>query len=365
MQALLNSHVEAAEHSFIDEWQRGPAPPQIDDVGVDTVTIFWNPVPGASHYELQRKKVGGGGDGGVEQDSSTTSSSWTTLTTALSGTVVKKRRLEPSTTYLFRYRAHDNRGGCESPFSSPSDGVTTLFIDVVRPTPPKLIQRDSTSLTVGWESNGDLFDLQLRACSSSVPLPWTHVATVSSRAVKKKGLTPKTKYEFRVRSSSSSSSPWSAPSSVLTTSPSFNPFKQLLGGTLINQQSKVLSIDDALQQKKIVMLYFSASWCPPCKQFTPMLAKFYNEMKAAKRSLEIVFVSADRDVGSFQEYLKHEHPWTAIPYDSPSRTQASGYFQVNGIPRLIVFNGSTGAIVCSNAVGQPLNSTSLDQWEKM
>ena len=64
-------------------------------------------------------------------------------------------------------------------------------------------------------------------------------------------------------------------------------------------------------------------------------------------------------------YLRNEHPWFAIPYDSPSRTQASQYFQVNGIPRLIVFNGSTGAIVCSNAVGQPLNSTTLDQWEKM
>ena len=64
-------------------------------------------------------------------------------------------------------------------------------------------------------------------------------------------------------------------------------------------------------------------------------------------------------------YFRQEHPWYAIPYEAPSRTQASQYFQVNGIPRLIVFNGSTGEIICSNAVGQALNSTTLDQWENM
>ena len=74
----------------------------------------------------------------------------------------------------------------------------------------------------------------------------------------------------------------------------------MLWATLINQQSEMESIDHILQGKKIVMLYFSASWCPPCKQFTPMLATFYQSMKG-HRSLEIIFISADRDVGSFQE----------------------------------------------------------------
>ena len=76
------------------------------------------------------------------------------------------------------------------------------------------------------------------------------------------------------------------------------------GPTLINQENKIKSIDTILQKNNIVMLYFSASWCPPCKQFTPKLATFYKQMKeeGKGRSLEIIFISADRDVGSFQEY---------------------------------------------------------------
>jgi hypothetical protein len=32
---------------------------------------------------------------------------------------------------------------------------------------------------------------------------------------------------------------------------------------------------------------------------------------------------------------------------------------------LMVFNGATGAIVCDNAVQQPLTEASLDKWEKL
>ena len=174
-----------------------------------------------------------------EEDSST---KWITLSSALSGTIVKKKSLKPSTTYIFRYCAHDNQwtGGCTSPFSLPSISVTTLASDIIRPTPPTLMQRDSTSLTIGWDAPDDVsvsgggppFDLQLRLCSNTtgtVPQPWTHCATVSGQAIKKKSLLPNTKYEFRLRSSSSSIAAWSAPSVVFTTLPSFNPFKQLLG----------------------------------------------------------------------------------------------------------------------------------------
>ena len=42
----------------------------------------------------------------------------------------------------------------------------------------------------------------------------------------------------------------------------------------------------------VVLFYFSAHWCPPCKQFTPMLKQFIDKMAAG--SINVVFVSSDK-----------------------------------------------------------------------
>ena len=70
-------------------------------------------------------------------------------------------------------------------------------------------------------------------------------------------------------------------------------------------------------------LYFSAHWCPPCRGFTPVLAEYYNEWQASNpgKKLEIVFLSSDRDQGSFDEYFK-EMPWAALDF-SKSETKVN------------------------------------------
>ena len=44
----------------------------------------------------------------------------------------------------------------------------------------------------------------------------------------------------------------------------------------------------------VIGLYFSADWCPPCRGFTPRLAKEYERMKGEGKKIEIVFISSDR-----------------------------------------------------------------------
>merc|ERR1719189_2563325 len=63
---------------------------------------------------------------------------------------------------------------------------------------------------------------------------------------------------------------------------------------------------EALGDAPVVLLYFSAHWCPPCKQFTPMLAQAYNRQQGL--ACQVVFVSSDRDQGSWQSYY-NEMPW--------------------------------------------------------
>lgn len=118
-----------------------------------------------------------------------------------------------------------------------------------------------------------------------------------------------------------------------------------------------------------MVLIEPARRCGPCKQFTPRLAKFYAEMKAAGkpfevscpspggnkgprkrkvsgllgvRSEQVVFISCDRDARSFKGYLSHM-PWPAIPFEHDARELALASMQVQGIPRLQVV-GQNGKV---------------------
>ena len=49
----------------------------------------------------------------------------------------------------------------------------------------------------------------------------------------------------------------------------------LVGPELLRKDGTTVSADEALNNKTLVGFYFSAHWCPPCRQFTPILADFY------------------------------------------------------------------------------------------
>jgi len=96
-----------------------------------------------------------------------------------------------------------------------------------------------------------------------------------------------------------------------------------------------------------ICFYFSGHWCPPCRQFTPVLKEFYDEAKAQGKSFEIIFVSSDHDNASFLNYFK-TMPWVAIPFDNQTARNALGsHFSVSGIPSFIILR-SDGTIITKN-----------------
>lgn len=135
------------------------------------------------------------------------------------------------------------------------------------------------------------------------------------------------------------------------------------GATLVTKEGNKPTTE-VLANKKRVALYFSAHWvisfvmmssgsfktvfsfqCPPCRGFTPVLAEFYEQLKEENESeLEIIFVSSDNDLHSFQEYYG-SMPWTSIPYTETSKIQKLGEkFSVRGIPHLVVLNPEDGTV---------------------
>jgi nucleoredoxin len=87
--------------------------------------------------------------------------------------------------------------------------------------------------------------------------------------------------------------------------------------------------------KKYYVFYYTASWCGPCKAFTPQLIKFYNEHKT--ENFEIVLISSDSDVKSMESYAaKNKMPWPQLKFDQLATFKGKFNHGVSGIPSVIV-----------------------------
>lgn len=78
-----------------------------------------------------------------------------------------------------------------------------------------------------------------------------------------------------------------------------------LSGKLVSVQNGKLAPVPAADIKgaRYIALYYSAKWCPPCRAFTPDLAKSYQEIKAQHPEFELVFVSSDEDAAAMADYM--------------------------------------------------------------
>lgn len=118
---------------------------------------------------------------------------------------------------------------------------------------------------------------------------------------------------------------------------------ELLGDKIVTKDG-VKDTSYVLGGKKVVGLYFSAHWCPPCRGFTPFLSAVYEDMIEEHPEFELVFVSSDRDTAAFEEYFG-EMPFLAVPFENRAQQQALGQkFQVVGIPTLVFLN-SKGEVI--------------------
>jgi len=125
---------------------------------------------------------------------------------------------------------------------------------------------------------------------------------------------------------------------------------EALGTEFIKSDGESVEIDMLKGEGKVIGIYFSAHWCPPCKSFTPMLAKTYKKLKDAGKQFEIIFASSDKSMSEFQAYLG-EMPWVAIPQGDQRKEMLSKLFSVEGIPTFVLIDGSTGELINANGRG--------------
>jgi Thioredoxin domain-containing protein len=123
-----------------------------------------------------------------------------------------------------------------------------------------------------------------------------------------------------------------------------------LGKTLVSK-SGIINIS-ALDFKNPLLIYFSASWCPPCRMFTPTLAEFYNKLNTPAKQVEVIFATLDENKKEYDDYYS-KMPWLSIDFnDKDLISVLSTKYGIQTIPTVVLVNEKGEALSkdCRNEV---------------
>ena len=272
---------------------------------------------------------------------------------------------------------HDHAGCCDghAPQTQPSQhdhDHCHAHAQSGKLDPPTLQERDATSLTIRWHKPATYglegYKVRYRREGDLEWLPLSDkIHIVKDNGVKKKNLEEGEGYYFSilpVYSTDDTTWSWSASSqrfspATFTLSPYLT---NLFPPTLLSKKGQKTIATAEVLGGKVVAVYFSAHWCGPCRQFTPLLKDLYQQCVAVGKTFEIVFVSADRTENDFLNYFNNDHGnWTAVDFNDVKREQLMEIFKISSIPRLCILK-PTGEILQDNVQASNLSLESVDMW---
>lgn len=94
---------------------------------------------------------------------------------------------------------------------------------------------------------------------------------------------------------------------------------------------------ETVAKGKVFVLYYGASWCGPCRKFSPGLVQFVKDAAAENPGLVTVLMSNDEKDADLLEYMSEEKmPWPALPLATLNQTPQLTSYAVGSIPNLVV-----------------------------
>lgn len=116
--------------------------------------------------------------------------------------------------------------------------------------------------------------------------------------------------------------------------------------------------------KKYVGLYFSASWCGPCRKFTPILIDFRDKFK---NEFEVVLISGDGSSKAQANYMKkYSMPWVAMKNKSAEAKHATKLTEVKSIPHLVVLDNERNILTIDGKHDLvKMGERALEHWKSL
>lgn len=91
---------------------------------------------------------------------------------------------------------------------------------------------------------------------------------------------------------------------------------------LVTPSKYRLNTTELRPEVEIVIFFYSASWCTPCKPVAKTLRSSYPKIIAAEPRLEVITYSLDRSNDARADYLREERfPWPALAPEIISKAE--------------------------------------------
>lgn len=149
------------------------------------------------------------------------------------------------------------------------------------------------------------------------------------------------------------------------------------------------SLQYALSNSEITLLYFAASWCPMSTPVTEKIDEVFQDVLldppgeddsprnlVQRHGVSLVYVSSDRTEEEMQEYIKPK--WMVVPFESEEREalkrrfatcarrelQELGMERKHEIPTLIVLSGPTHSVLTFHGIKdmEEYGINAIDHW---
>ncbi len=131
--------------------------------------------------------------------------------------------------------------------------------------------------------------------------------------------------------------------------------------SMATPEGEELSVMDVVEQNRLTILDFWASWCQPCVREMPVMVELYERFH--EKGLGIIGISLDENHDQWTKAIKTlGMTWPQISDLKGWNSHAAEMFHVQAIPHMIVVN-SSGNILKSGLRGEALESFIAGQLE--